>query len=49
VRDVEKKIGEDGKDIEKVVWKKVSNLSPDQILQAFRNSYNPRIAVTVDI
>ena len=49
VRDVEKKIGADGKEIEEVVWKKVSNLSPDQILQAFRNSYNPRIAVTVDM
>ena len=49
VRDVEKKIGPDGKEIEEVVWKKVSNLSPDQILQAFRNSYNPRIAVTVDM
>ncbi|MGH7872393.1 MAG: DEAD/DEAH box helicase family protein, partial [Candidatus Binatia bacterium] len=49
MRDVEKKIGPDGKEIEEVVWKKVSNLSPDQILQAFRNSYNPRIAVTVDM
>ena len=49
VRDVEKKIGPDGKEIEEVVWKKVSNLSPDQILQAFRNSYYPRIAVTVDM
>ena len=49
VRDVEKKTGADGKETEEVVWKKVSNLSPDQILQAFRNSYNPRIAVTVDM
>jgi type I site-specific restriction endonuclease len=49
VRDVEKKTGADGKEAEEVVWKKVSNLSPDQILQAFRNSYNPRIAVTVDM
>ena len=49
VRDVEKKTGPDGKEVEEVVWKKVSNLSPDQILQAFRNSYNPRIAVTVDM
>ena len=49
MRDVEKKTGADGKEIEEVVWKKVSNLSPDQILQAFRNSYNPRIAVTVDM
>jgi type I site-specific restriction endonuclease len=49
VRDVEKKIGPDGKETEEIVWKKVANLSPDQILQAFRNSYNPRIAVTVDM
>lgn len=49
VRDVEKKIGPDGKEEEQIVWKKVANLSPDQILQAFRNSYNPRIAVTVDM
>jgi type I restriction enzyme, R subunit len=49
MRDVEKKTGPDGKEIEEAVWKKVSNLSPDQILQAFRNSYNPRIAVTVDM
>ena len=49
VRDVERKTGPDGKEVEEVVWKKVSNLSPDQILQAFRNSYNPRIAVTVDM
>jgi len=46
---VEKKTGADGKEIEEVVWKKVANLSPDQILQAFRNSYFPRIAVTVDM
>jgi type I restriction enzyme R subunit len=49
VRDVEKKIGPDGKEKEEIVWKKVSNLSPDQILQAFRINYNPRIAVTVDM
>jgi len=49
VRDVVKKTGADGKEIEETVWKKVSSLSPDQILQAFRNSYNPRIAVTVDM
>ena len=41
VRDVEKKIGPDGKEIEEVVWKKVANLSPEQILQAFRNSFRP--------
>jgi type I restriction enzyme R subunit len=30
-------------------WKKVSDLKPDAVLAAFRNSYNPRIAVTVDM
>ncbi|HEY2920621.1 MAG TPA: type I restriction-modification enzyme R subunit C-terminal domain-containing protein [Candidatus Binatia bacterium] len=42
-------VGPDGKESEKVVWKKVSNLSPEEILQSFRNSYFPRIAVTVDM
>src|SRR5262245_20505394 len=49
MRDVAKKTGSDGKEIEEIVWKRVANLSPDQILQAFRNSYFPRIAVTVDM
>jgi type I restriction enzyme R subunit len=49
IADVEKQVGKDGKESEKVVWKKVSNLSPEQILQSFRNSYFPRIAVTVDM
>jgi type I restriction enzyme R subunit len=46
---VEKSTGPDGKESQKVVWKKVSNLSPEEILQSFRNSYFPRIAVTVDM
>jgi type I restriction enzyme R subunit len=34
---------------EKFTWVKTSSLTPEQILSAFRNSYNPRIAVTVDM
>ncbi len=49
VRLVEKKKGPDGQEVEEVTWKRASSLSPDQILSAFRNSYNPRIAVTVDM
>ena len=30
-------------------WKKVSELKPEDVLASFRNSYNPRIAVTVDM
>ena len=48
-RDVEKKIGADGKEVEEVVSEEASSLSPDEILQTFRNSYFPRIAVTVDM
>ncbi len=39
----------DGKEIEVFTWEKTSSLTPEQILSAFRNSYNPRIAVTVDM
>ncbi|MDQ2867982.1 MAG: DEAD/DEAH box helicase family protein [Verrucomicrobiota bacterium] len=49
VRLVEKKLAADGQEIEEVTWKRASSLSPEQILTAFRNSYNPRIAVTVDM
>ena len=49
VRLVEKKVAADGEEIEEVTWKRASSLSPDQILSAFRNSYNPRIAATVDM
>lgn len=49
VRVVEKKRQADGKEVEEVIWKRASSLSPDQILSAFRNSYFPRIAVTVDM
>jgi type I restriction enzyme, R subunit len=39
----------DGKEIEVFKWERTASLTPDQILSAFRNSYNPRIAVTVDM
>ncbi len=38
-----------GEPVKKVAWVKTSSLSPDEILSAFRNSYFPRIAVTVDM
>ena len=49
VRIVEKKQQADGKEAEKITWKRASSLSPDEILSAFRNSHFPRIAVTVDM
>lgn len=36
-------------EVEEIVWKRTSSLSPEEILSAFRNSYFPRIAVTVDM
>ena len=39
----------DGKEIEVFKWERTASLTPEQILAAFRNSYNPRIAVTVDM
>lgn len=39
----------DGKEIEVFKWERTASLTPEQILSAFRNSYNPRIAVTVDM
>jgi type I restriction enzyme R subunit len=49
VRTVEKTKQANGTEIEETVWKRTSTLTPEQILSAFRNSYNPRIAVTVDM
>ena len=49
VRIVEKKQQADGKEVEETTWKRASSLSPEEILSAFRNSYFPRIAVTVDM
>ena len=39
----------DGKEIEVFKWERTASLTPEQILSAFRNSYHPRIAVTVDM
>jgi type I restriction enzyme R subunit len=49
VRLVEKKPQADGTEVEEITWKRASSMSPDEILSAFRNSYFPRIAVTVDM
>lgn len=40
---------DDGNECETAVWEKVANLKPEDVLTEFRNSYNPRIAVTVDM
>ncbi|KQZ02027.1 hypothetical protein ASD45_15040 [Pseudolabrys sp. Root1462] len=40
---------EDGTESEVTEWVKTSSLSPDEILANFRNSFFPRIAVTVDM
>ncbi len=42
-------LGADPPEQEVAVWKKVANLKPEDVLTEFRNSYNPRIAVTVDM
>jgi type I restriction enzyme, R subunit len=47
VRVVTKKIGLDGKEIEEVTYRS-SGLDPEDLLSSFRNSYNPRVVVTVD-
>jgi type I restriction enzyme R subunit len=47
-RIVEKVEGPDGGEVEKVSYKS-SGVKPEDLLQAFRNSYFPRIAVTVDM
>jgi type I restriction enzyme R subunit len=39
----------DGTPEKKTEWVKTSSLTPDEILANFRNSYYPRIAVTVDM
>ena len=49
VRVVEKKAGPDGKEYEEVYYKSAAGLTPEQLLASFRNSYNPRIVVTVDM
>jgi type I restriction enzyme R subunit len=47
-RVVSKKVGPDGQEIEEVTYKS-SGLKPEDLLSSFRNSYNPRIVVTVDM
>jgi type I restriction enzyme R subunit len=47
---VTKKVkNDDGCESEVVEWVRTANLSPDEILSNFRNSFYPRIAVTVDM
>jgi type I restriction enzyme, R subunit len=46
-RVVTKKIGSDGKEVEEVTYRS-SGLDPEDLLSSFRNSYNPRVVVTVD-
>ena len=41
--------GDDGADIEVTEWVKTSSLTPEEVLANFRNSFWPRIAVTVDM
>jgi type I restriction enzyme R subunit len=40
---------EDGTQSEVTEWVRTATLSPDELLSNFRNSFNPRIAVTVDM
>lgn len=40
---------DDGTETEITEWVKTSSLTPDEILGSFRNSFFPRIAVTVDM
>lgn len=47
-RIVERVTGADGVEVEHVTFKS-SGVKPEDLLQSFRNSYNPRIAVTVDM
>ena len=47
---VTKKVkNDDGTESEVTEWVKTSSLTPDEILSNFRNSFFPRIAVTVDM
>jgi len=45
---VERVLGPDGQEVERVTYKS-SGVRPEDLLQSFRNSYHPRIAVTVDM
>jgi type I restriction enzyme R subunit len=48
VRLVEKTVGTDGQEVEAATYRS-SGLRPEDLLASFRNSYNPRIVVTVDM
>ena len=41
--------GDDGDDVEVTEWVKTSSMTPDELLANFRNSFFPRMAVTVDM
>jgi len=47
-RVVNKKQAEDGTEVEEVTWVN-TGIKPEHLLSSFRNNYNPRIAVTVDM
>jgi type I restriction enzyme, R subunit len=47
-RVVNKKKNEQGEEVEEVTWVN-TGIKPEDLLSSFRNSYNPRIAVTVDM
>jgi len=47
-RVVTKKKNEQGEEVEEVKWVN-TGIKPEDLLSSFRNSYNPRIAVTVDM
>ncbi|HST19784.1 MAG TPA: type I restriction-modification enzyme R subunit C-terminal domain-containing protein [Blastocatellia bacterium] len=47
-RIVTKDKDKDGNDVERITYK-ATGISPDNLLSSFRNSYNPRIVVTVDM
>src|SRR5216684_1305711 len=47
-RVVNKKMTEDGHEVEEITWVN-TGAKPEHLLSSFRNSYNPRIAVTVDM
>ncbi|MCU1303597.1 MAG: type restriction protein res subunit [Candidatus Sulfotelmatobacter sp.] len=47
-RVVTKKQTDDGREIEEVTWVN-TGIKPEDLLSSFRNSYNPRVAVTVDM
>lgn len=49
VRIAREEFGKGNEAIAKITYKSSDGSKPEELLQAFRNSYNPRIAVTVDM